>query len=88
MRNGKAKEWAEAYRESIQQHLDAHEEEFEISANNPYNPPSISGIKNGLIAWQMNQMDWSTNSGKVDLAATSNVEMTSSTSGRRIIRSK
>ena len=80
VRNGKTKVWAEAYRESIQQHLDAHEEEFEVDANNPYDPPSISGIKNGLIAWQMNQIDWSTDSGKVDITATSNVEMTSSTS--------
>ena len=80
VRNGKAREWADAYSESIQEHLDAREAEFEIDANNPYDPPSISGIKNGLIAWQMNQMDWKTDNGKVELAAESKVEMTSSTS--------
>ena len=80
MRNGKTKEWAKAYTESIQKHLDARETEFEIDANNPYDPPSISGIKNGLVAWQMNQMDWTTDGNKVNLTAESNVEMTSSTS--------
>ena len=50
VRNGKTAEWAAAYRDRIQQHLDAGETSFEIDANNPYDPPSISGIKNGLIA--------------------------------------
>ena len=80
VRNGKAKEWVAAYSDSIQKHLDAHETEFEIDANNPYDPPSISGIKNGIIAYQMNQMEWKTGGNKVDLTAESKVEMTSNTS--------
>lgn len=77
--NGKTAEWAAAYRDRIQQHLNAGEKSFEIDADNPHDPPSISGIKNGLIAWQMNQMDWATASAKIDLVAESKVEMTSST---------
>lgn len=79
VRNGKTAEWAVAYSSRIQQHLDAGEKSFEIDADNPYDPPSISGIKNGLIAWQMNQMDWQTASAKVDLTAESVVIMTSNT---------
>ena len=79
VRNGKTAEWAAAYSSRIQQHLNAGEKSFEIDADNPYDPPSISGIKNGLIAWQMNQMDWQTASAKVDLTAESVVTTTSST---------
>ena len=77
VRNGKTAEWAAAYRDRIQQHLDAGETSFEIDADNPYDPPSISGIKNGLIAWQMNQTEWTTAAAKVDLVAESVVTMTS-----------
>lgn len=79
VRNGKTAAWAAAYRDRIQQHLDAGETSFEINAADPHDPPSISGIKTGLIAWQMNQMDWATASAKVDLTAESVVTMTSST---------
>lgn len=79
VRNGKTAEWAAAYSSRIQQHLNAGETSFEIDADNSYDPPSINGIQNGLIAWQMNQMDWQTASAKVDLTAESVVTTISST---------
>lgn len=80
VRNGKTAEWVTAYSSRIQQHLDAGEKSFEIDADNAGDPPTINGIKNGLIAWQTNQMDWQTASAKVDLTAESVVTMTSSAS--------
>ena len=73
VRNGKADEWAEAYADRIQQHLDARETEFSIDADNESFPPSISGIQNGIIAYAMNQREWKAGNNKVDLTATSSV---------------
>lgn len=73
VRNGKADEWAEAYADRIQQHLDARETEFSINADNESFPPSISGIQNGIIAYAMNQREWKAGNNKVDLTATSSV---------------
>ena len=78
VRNGKADEWAEAYADLIQQHLDARETEFSIDADNGSFPPSISGIQNGTVAYAMNQREWNTNNVKVDLTASSNVTTQSS----------
>ena len=78
VRNGKAGEWAGAYASRIQQHLDAREESFSIDADNASFPPSISGIQNGIVAYAMNQRVWSVADGNVGLAATSNIETTSS----------
>ena len=78
VRNGKADEWAEAYADRIQQRLDAKETEFSIDADNASFPPSISGIQNALIAYAMNQREWSTADGSVTLTATSNVTVISS----------
>lgn len=78
VRNGKADEWAEAYADRIQQHLDAKETEFSIDADNASFPASISGIQNALIAYAMNQREWSTADGSVTLTATSNVTTISS----------
>ena len=78
VRNGKADEWASAYAERIQQHLDARETEFSIDADNGSFPPSISGIQNALVAYAMNQREWSTGDGSVTLTATSNVTTVSS----------
>lgn len=50
VRTGKANEWAEKYADRIQQHLDAKEESFSIDADNQFFPPSISGIRNGIVA--------------------------------------
>ena len=55
VRSGKADEWARAYTERIQQHLDAREESFSIDADNGSFPPSISGIQNAIVAYAMNQ---------------------------------
>lgn len=78
VRNGKADERAEAYAERIQQHLDARETEFSIDADNQSFPPSISGIQNGIVAYAMNQRQWSTTDGTVTLTTASNVTRVSS----------
>lgn len=78
VRNGKAAEWAQAYAERIQQHLDARETEFSIDADNGSFPPSISGIQNALVAYAMNQREWSTGDGSVTLTATPNITTVSS----------
>ena len=78
VRNGKADEWASAYVERIQQHLDAKEASFSIDADNGSFPPSISGIQNAIIAYATNQREWSTTDGTVTLTATSNVTTVSS----------
>lgn len=78
VRNGKADEWAEKYADRIQQHLDAKEESFSIDADNQLFPPSISGIQNGIVAYAMNQREWSTAEGSVTLTGTSNVTVVSS----------
>lgn len=72
VRNGKADEWAGAYADRIQQHLNAKETEFSIEADNQSFPPSISGIQNAIITYEMNQREWNTADGSVTLAATSN----------------
>lgn len=78
VRNGKADEWASAYTERIQQHLDAKEVSFSIDADNGTFPPNISGIQNALVAYDMNQREWSVASNGVTLTATSNVTTASS----------
>lgn len=78
VRNGKADEWAEAYADRIQQHLDARETEFSVDADNESYPPSIIGIQNGIVAYAMNQRKWSTNNVEVDFTASSNVTAQSS----------
>lgn len=77
VRNGKADEWAEKYAERIQEHLDAHETEFSIDADNQSFPPSISGIQNSIIAYAMNRRGWSAANGSTTLTATSNVTVIS-----------
>lgn len=78
VRNGKASEWVENYAERIQRHLDAHEESFSIDADNGSFPPSISGIQNAIVAYAMNQQEWSVNGVSVSLEAASNVTTVSS----------
>ena len=72
VRNGKADEWAEAYADRVQQHLNAKETEFSIGADNQSFPPSISGIQNGIVAHAMNQREWKAN-GNVALSAASKI---------------
>ena len=78
VRNGKANEWAGAYADRIQQHLNAKEIEFSIDADNGTIPPSISGIQNAIVAYAMNQREWSNADGAVTLTAASNVTTVSS----------
>ena len=78
VRNGKADEWAEAYANRIQQHLDARETEFSIDADNQSFPPSISGIENSIIAYAINQREWKTANAKAGIIATSSVTTESS----------
>lgn len=73
VRNGKADEWAEAYADRIQKHLDARETGFSVNADNQSFPPSISGIQNAIVAYAINQRQWNTADGTVTLTTTSNV---------------
>ena len=78
VRNGKADEWASAYAERIQQHLDTKDTSFSVDADNGTFPPSISGIQNAIVAYAMNQKAWRTGDETVKLTATSNVTTVSS----------
>ena len=70
VRAGDAAKWAKAYADRIQKNLDAEKREFEITADNATYPPSISGIQNGIIAYAINQMTWTTDKAAVTLNAT------------------
>lgn len=70
VRAGDASKWAKAYTDRIQKNLDAGKTEFEIAADNATYPPSISGIQNGIIAYAINQMTWTTDKAAVTLNAT------------------
>ena len=70
VRTGDASKWAKAYTDRIQKNLDAGKTEFEIAADNASYPPSISGIQNGIIAYAINQMTWTTDKAAVTLNAT------------------
>ena len=80
VKSGLADEWADAYAERIQAKLDAGETSFSITSDNAYNPPSIIGIQNAVVAYAMNQRTWTTSSGeKVSLEASSKVTTESNT---------
>ena len=70
VRAGDAEKWAKAYSDRIQKNLDAEKTEFEITADNSSYPPSISGIQNGIIAYAINQLAWTTDKAAVTLNAT------------------
>ncbi len=70
VRAGDAEKWAKAYADRIQKNLDAGKTEFEITADNASYPPSISGIQNGITAYAINQMTWTTDKAAVTLNAT------------------
>ena len=74
VRAGDAEKWAKAYSDRIQKNLDAGKTEFEIAADNASYPPSISGIQNGIIAYAINQMTWTTDKAAVTLNATGNAK--------------
>lgn len=70
VRAGDAEKWAKAYSDRIQKNLDAGKTEFEITADNASYPPSISGIQNGITAYAINQLTWTTDKAAVTLNAT------------------
>ena len=70
VRTGDAEKWAKAYADRIQKNLDAGKTEFEITADNASYPPSISGIQNGITAYALNQLTWTTDKAAVTLNAT------------------
>ena len=74
VRTGDAAKWAKAYSDRIQKNLDAGKTEFEIIADNSSYPPSISGIQNGITAYAINQMTWTTDKAAVTLNATGNAK--------------
>lgn len=74
VRAGDAEKWAKAYSDRIQRNLDAGKTEFEIIADNSSYPPSISGIQNGITAYAINQMTWTTDKAAVTLNATGNAK--------------
>ena len=80
VRSGLASQWADAYAERIQTQLNAKATSFSITSDNAYNPPSIIGIQNAVVAYAMDEKGWTTSDGtKVELTATSSVTTESST---------
>ena len=74
VRTGDAAKWAKAYSDRIQKNLDAGKAEFEITADNASYPPSISGIQNGITAYALNQLTWTTDKAAVTLNATGSAQ--------------
>lgn len=72
VKSGDAANWAENYRNRIQENLDAGNTEFSIKADNSTFPPSIYGIQNGIIAYAINQLNWSSNGKPVTLNVVTN----------------
>ena len=71
VRTGDAAKWVKAYSDRIQKNLDAGKTEFEITADNASYPPSISGIQNGITAYAINQMTWTTDKAFLGVKLTS-----------------
>ena len=72
VKSGEAAKWIAAYKDRIQENLNAGKTQFSITADNAAYPPSIYGIQNGIIAYVMNTTDWYVNGKKVDLVAKTN----------------
>lgn len=72
VKSGEASNWAENYKNRIQENLDAGNTEFSINADNSSFPPSIYGIQNGIIAYVINQLNWSSNGKPVALNVVTN----------------
>lgn len=72
VKSGEAKQWAESYRDIIQNSLNSKQTQFSIQADNSTYPPSIYKIQNGIIAYVMNQNEWFVDGKKVSLVATVN----------------
>ena len=74
VKNGDAAKWVESYRDKIQENLSAGKTEFTITADNVSYPPSIAGIQNGIIAYVLNQIIWTTDDKNVELQVTGNAK--------------
>ena len=72
VKSGEAAKWMAAYKDRIQENLNAGKTQFSITADNAAYPESIYGIQNGIIAYVMNTTDWYVNGKKVDLVAKTN----------------
>ena len=72
VKSGEAAKWMAAYKDRIQENLNAGKTQFSITADNATYPVSIYGIQNGIIAYVMNTTDWYVNGKKVDLVAQTN----------------
>ena len=67
VKSGDATKWVTAYKDRIQENLNAEKTQFSITADNLTYPPSIYGIQNRIIAYVMNQMNWATDSNNIKL---------------------
>lgn len=72
VRSGDAAKWIETYRDRIETKLNSKETKFVVDADNANYPPSISGIQNGIIAYAINQTEWSHDNTKMQLTAIGN----------------
>ena len=72
VRSGDAAKWIETYRDRIETKLNSKETKFVVDADNANYPPSISGIQNGIIAYAINQTEWSHDNTKTQLTAIGN----------------
>ncbi len=80
VRSGLAAQWVDGYADRIQSMLDAKKTSFSLGSDNGYNPPSIIGIQNSVIAYAASQRSWTASDGSaVKLTATSRVVVESST---------
>lgn len=72
VKSGETQQWADSYKDRIQNSLNSKQTQFSIQADNSTYPPSIYKIQNGIIAYVMNQNEWFLNGKKVTLVAAAN----------------
>lgn len=72
VKSGEAQQWADSYKDRIQNSLNSKQTQFSIQADNSTYPPSIYKIQNGIIAYVMNQNEWFVDGKKGSLVATVN----------------
>lgn len=74
VKNDEAAKWANSYKSRILEKLNEGKTEFTIDADNKSYPSSISGIQNGIIAYALNKMTWTTENGEIVLQAIGEAE--------------
>ena len=72
VKSGEAQQWADSYKDRIQNSLNSKQTQFSIQADNSTYPPSIYKIQNGIIAYVINQNAWYVNGKKINLIANVN----------------